>query len=169
MKQYFPALALLAVLPAFAQHGEHMHEERVAHQDPVAERSVEAAPIHLAGAPHEFTKLPDGGVQRVLAKDRRDLHQVMQVREHLREIAKQFRAGDFSMPESVHGEQMPGLEQLKNAKPGILAIEYRDVVGGAELQYRSKDKQMVAAVHKFGAQLAEHGKEAEPAPQLHAK
>jgi hypothetical protein len=56
---------------------------------------------------------------------------------------------------------MPGLAALKAARPGQVAIEYRDVSGGAELRYRTADARLVAALHAwFDAQLSDHGADA---------
>jgi len=38
---------------------------------------------------------------------------------------------------------MPGLAQLKAAKPGEIATSYRDVEGGAELRYRTAEAALV--------------------------
>lgn len=56
---------------------------------------------------------------------------------------------------------MPGLEELRSAKQGQMAIVYRAVDGGAELTYRTSDPMTVAALHKwFDAQLSDHGADA---------
>lgn len=56
---------------------------------------------------------------------------------------------------------MPGLAQLKAAKPGEISIAYRDVKGGAELTYRTRKAELVSALHAwFDAQLSDHGADA---------
>jgi hypothetical protein len=83
------------------------------------------------------------------------------VRQHLRDIQTQFLKGDFSGPSHIHGNEMPGLAELKAAKPGHVTIEYKDVVGGAELTYRTADANLVSALHSwFDAQLSDHGADA---------
>ena len=147
------ALALLAV-PAWAQ-------DDATRQAEVARRGVAVMPFQLDATMHVFTTTSDGGVQRVVAKDPSATEQVRLVREHLRELSQRFPRGDFAGPTHIHGAAMPGLAQLKAARPGTLAVEYRDIEGGAELTYRSAVPQLVHAVHQwFGAQLADHGKHA---------
>ena len=51
---------------------------------------------------------------------------------------------------------MPGLAELKAAKPGQIAIAYKDVKGDAELTYKTVDANPVMV----RAQLSEHGKDA---------
>jgi hypothetical protein len=130
-------------------------------QAEVARRGGDVMPFSLAATRHVFTKTAQGGTQRVVARDPRDMAQVKLVREHLHEIQAQFRHGDFSGPAHIHGEDMPGLPELKAAKPGEVAIGYRDVRGGAELAYRTRNPRLVAAIHAwFDAQLSDHGHDA---------
>ena len=118
-------------------------------------------PFSLAATTHVFTKTADGGTQRVVAKQASDATQVKLVREHLHEIQAQFLKGGFSGPEHIHGQQMPGLAELKAAKPGQVSIDYKSVTGGAELKYRTSNSDLVKALHTwFDAQLSDHGSDA---------
>ena len=91
-------------------------------------------PFSLKATTHIFTKSRDGSTQRIIAKDGSDARQIQRLREHLHAIQAQFQRGDFSWPSHIHGSDMPGLAQLKAAKPGEIASSYRDVDGGAELR-----------------------------------
>jgi hypothetical protein len=56
---------------------------------------------------------------------------------------------------------MPGLTDLKAAKPGQVAIDYEDVEGGAELRYRTTDDKLVNALHaRFYARPSDHAADA---------
>ena len=137
-------------------------------QADVAERGKDVMPFSLKDTTHVFTKTSDGGIQRVVVKDVTNADQTKLVRAHLREIEQQFRKGDFSGPSHIHGKDMPGLDALRRAKPGQIAIAYRNVDGGAELAYRTSDLKMVAALHKwFDAQLSDHGADAMEGHQHH--
>lgn len=130
-------------------------------QAQVAQRGAEVMPFALAVTTHIFTKTASGGVQQVIAKDAADDRQAELVREHLRDMRARFLAGDFSGPAHIHGQDMPGLARLQAARPGQLSIVYREVPGGAELEYRSHDTGLIAALHDwFDAQLADHGADA---------
>ncbi len=118
-------------------------------------------PFNLMATTHIFTKTAEGGAQRVVAKNAADAEQVTLVREHLHEIQQQFLQGDFSGPAHIHGQDMPGLDTLRSAKPGQMAIDYREVDGGAELTFRTSDPVLVGALHQwFDAQLFDHGPDA---------
>jgi hypothetical protein len=130
-------------------------------QADVARRGADVMPFSLAATQHVFTKTSDGGTQRVIARKASDTAQVKLVREHLREIEAQFRRGDFAGPAHIHGENMPGLAELKAAQPGEIAIRYRDVPAGGELAYRTANPALVTALHAwFDAQLSDHGHDA---------
>ncbi len=132
-----------------------------ARQAAVARRGADVMPFSLAATQHVFTKTDGGGVQRVVARQPSDAAQVKLVRQHLREIEAQFRAGNFAGPAHIHGADMPGLVELKSAPAGAVAISYRDVPAGGELSYRSADGALVTALHAwFDAQLADHGHDA---------
>jgi hypothetical protein len=158
MKKFVVAIGLLAAFPVFAQHDHHATHQR---QAEVAARGADVMPFDLAATTHIFTRLQDGGTQRVIAKDSSDAAQIKLVRAHLHDIQRQFQKGDFSGPSHIHGTDMPGLAQLHAARPGQISIDYRDVKGGAELTYRTRDPKLVGALHQwFDAQLSDHGADA---------
>ncbi len=135
-----------------------------ARQNEVAQRGGDVMPFSLAATTHIFTKTKDGGVQQVVAKQT-DPELVALIRQHLAMIAQQFSNGDFAGPEHIHGKNMPGLEELRAVKPGELKINYRDLPNGGEIFYRTKQPQLVVALHQwFDAQLSDHGHDAMAGP-----
>jgi hypothetical protein len=130
-------------------------------QAEVSARGGQVMPFNLQPSVHVFDKTPEGGVQRVLARNPDDTAQVLLIRQHLRDIRAQFLKGDFSGPSHIHGDDMPGLAELRAAQSGQLAIAYRDTPTGAELSYTTTETKLVAALHQwFNAQLADHGPDA---------
>ena len=143
-------------------HAAHMKMmEQMQREAEVAGRGKDVMPFDLSATTHIFTKNAEGGMQQVVVKKAADVKQVNLARAHLKEIREQFLKGDFSGPSHIHGQDMPGLEDLKAAKPGQIAIDYKDVKGGGQLTYKTQDASLVAALHKwFDAQLSDHGKDA---------
>lgn len=140
-------------------HGAHMASGQ--RQADVAQRGRDVMPFSLAATTHIFTKTTLGGVQQVVVKNANDTEQVRLTRLHLREIRDQFRRGDFSGPTRIHGQDMPGLAELKASKPGHIAITYKDIPAGAELSYTTENAALVSALQRwFDAQLSDHGKDA---------
>lgn len=153
--------AALAIALALAAGVAPAQTADAARQAEVARRGADVMPFSLAATRHVFTKTSDGGTQRVVARKPSDTAQVKLVRQHLREIETQFRRGDFTGPAHIHGAQMPGLADLESARPGEIAIDYRDVPGGAELAYRTANPALVTALHSwFDAQVSDHGHDA---------
>jgi alpha-acetolactate decarboxylase len=130
-------------------------------QEIVAARGAEVMPFSLDATTHVFRKTKNGGTQQVIAKSTSNVEQIRLIREHLREIEKHFAGGNFSSPAAIHGDAMPGLSVLKQAKPGEIRVRYRELSNGAELQFSSNKLSLIDALHQwFDAQLSDHGKDA---------
>jgi hypothetical protein len=142
------ALAVLfatAILPAQTRQGE------------VAARGAKVMPFDLEQTTHVFQKLDDGGLQKVVVKDPSNKKQIALIQSHLKEESERFRKGDFSDPAKIHGEDMPGLAQLK-AGAAKIDIRYTSLPDGAQIRYTTKDPMLVTALHQwFSAQLSDHG------------
>ena len=129
----------------------------------VAQRGQHVMPFDLKQTRHIFTKNDKGGVQQVIAKDPNNSQQIELIRQHLTKISGEFSHGDFSNPAKIHGKDMPGLAELRTAKPGKLHVQYRELLAGAEISYSAEDPALTTAIHQwFDAQLADHGPDAIP-------
>lgn len=130
-------------------------------QEEVAARGAAVMPFDLEKTVHVFEDRPDGGVQRVIAKAEGDSTQIALIREHLREEAARFEAGDFADPARIHGEDMPGLAELREHGAG-LDVTYADIPQGGRITYSSDDSSLTMAVHDwFAAQRSDHGRHAQ--------
>ena len=97
---------------------------------------------------HRFEALPDGG-RIELQRDVDDPPGVEQIRRHMREIVGAFSAGDFAIPEFVHGmAEVPGTRVMAERRA---VIDYRveDLPRGAAVRIRSDDPAALAAIHEF--------------------
>jgi hypothetical protein len=126
-------------------------------QEEVAARGAKVMPFDLEQTTHVFQKLDDGGLQKVVVKDPSNKKQIALIQAHLKEESEKFRKGDFSDPAKIHGEDMPGLAQLK-AGAAKVDIRYTALPDGAQIRYTTKDSKLVTALHQwFSAQLSDHG------------
>jgi hypothetical protein len=161
MNKLFIATFLLAsfiTAPIYAV--EKADEERL---DEVAERGSHVMPFDLEKTTHVFSKTDNGGIQQVIAKDISDAEQISLIRAHLSKISNEFKQGNFSNPEKVHGADMPGLSELKIAKLGQIKIEYTELPDGAQIGYSTELPQFINAIHQwFDAQLSDHARHAVP-------
>jgi hypothetical protein len=129
--------------------------------DEVAQRGRHVMPFNLEQTTHVFTKTKNGGVQQVIVKDKANTTQIKLIREHLNKISHEVAQGDLSNPAKIHGETMPGLTELRKAKPGQLKIEYKELADGAEIDYATDDITLLKALHQwFDAQLSDHARHA---------
>ncbi|CAI8847227.1 c-type cytochrome [Methylococcus capsulatus] len=125
--------------------------------DEVAKRGARVMPFDLDKTIHVFSKMAQGGIQQVVAKQGTDAEQIRLIRQHLAEIAGKFSRGDFSAPTRIHGEDMPGLAELKRAAPGSLKVKYSILEQGAQIEYSAEDPALVEALHRwFDAQSSDH-------------
>jgi hypothetical protein len=126
-------------------------------QAEVAKRGTKVMPFDLEQTTHVFQKLDDGGLQKVVAKDASNTKQIALIQGHLKEESEKFRNGDFSDPAKIHGEDMPGLADLKTGARKI-DVRYTALRNGAQIRYTAKDPKLVMALHQwFSAQLSDHG------------
>jgi hypothetical protein len=151
-------LFVLALSPsAFAQDAS---PERL---EEITQHGMQVMPFDLKQTRHIFTKTGTGGVQQVIARNPSNTQQVELIRQHLSKISQEFSHGDFSNPAKIHGQDMPGLAELRKAKQGQLHVDYKALKDGAEITYSSDDPGLIAAIHQwFDAQLADHGSDAMP-------
>lgn len=135
--------------------------EQVQRQAEVSKLGREVMPFTLAATTHIFAKSETGGTRQVVAKAAGDETQIQLIRQHLQDIRAQFLKGDFSGPTHIHGQNMPGLAELKEVEPGQFSIDFNDLKDGAELIYKTSEAKIVVALHKlFDAQLSDHGRDA---------
>jgi len=154
-------MLLLALCAGFAAQAAPAEPAPPARQAEVAARGAQVMPFALEATSHLFTKNRNGGLQQVLVRDPLDKEQLGLVRSHLREIAGHFQAGDFSAPARIHGDAMPGLAQLKQARPGEITVHYKELRNGAQIRYATSNPALVPVLHQwFDAQLSDHGADA---------
>jgi hypothetical protein len=153
--------ASLVLVAACGQDGDDASDR----QAEVAERGAGVMPFDLDATTHRFEPLDDGLLQTVVADDPADADQVALVRDHLTDEAERFAGGDFDDPASIHGDQMPGLDDLRAGFDEIDVV-YAEVPDGATITYTTADADLVAALHDWAeAQVTDHGDHAEHVDQ----
>lgn len=164
--KYAPVISLgLLLVSASVFAAESADSERV---EEVQQSSREVVPYSLDQTLQSFTKTVHGGVQHVVVKPTADKEQVKLIQEHLRELTNQFRKGNFSATQRVHGADMPGLAQLKKAALDDIRYEYESLPNGAQIHFSTEYPQYVQALHEwFDAQRSDHGSAEVPEHMQH--
>jgi len=97
---------------------------------------------------HHFRLYKDGGAVEVAAKDPADTSSIGQIRDHLKQQAKNFAAGAFAAPQHTHGEMPPGVDTMARLRSKI-RYDFKSPEGGGRLRITTADAQALAAVHDF--------------------
>lgn len=126
-------------------------------QAQVDRNGAKVMPFDLTRTTHVFIDADTGGREVVTANDPTDVQQIDSIRSHLKGLVTRFSSGDFSDPAAIHGDDMPGLAQLR-AGYGRIEFTYEEQPDGAALNYRTSDPVMVSVLHTWcAAQRGDHG------------
>lgn len=119
------------------------------------ERGRMAMGVDQYTSAHKFDLMSDGG-RIQLQRDNDDSLGVAQIRAHMKLIQHAFQAGDFSTPEFVHAQEMPGT-RVMSKKRAAITYSYADLPRGGEVRLISADPEAISAIHEFlKAQRNEH-------------
>jgi hypothetical protein len=129
-------------------------------QRDVARRGAEVMPFDLEATTHHFEPVDDGLVETVVADDPSGpggAEQAELVRQHLVDEAELFARGDYDDPAAIHGDDMPGLAELR-AGAADIRVTYQPIEAGGRIRYTTASPALVDALHRWGeAQTADHG------------
>jgi hypothetical protein len=130
-----------------------MHAQQVAQVD---ERHEHATGLPKSGVEHHFLTLPEGGTIRLEVKDATRTADRDRVRTHLKDIARAFAAGDFSMPTRIHAQTPPGALTM-TARKDAIRYAFSETPRGGLVTIATGDPVALAAVHEFlRFQVADH-------------
>ena len=114
----------------------------------VQERGKDVMGVDQYTSAHVFEDLPDGGRIVLDRDDPSDSAGIATIRAHMREVAADFRAGDFTKPFAVHAMTVPGTAEMERRRAQI-DYQASDRPRGAEVRITTTDSAAVAAVHAF--------------------
>jgi hypothetical protein len=161
MRTSLTILAIAAVAAACARHDERGPAAATAADDSARFAAVQTRGRSVMGvdqytSAHVFEDLPDGGRIVLDRADAADTAGIATIRRHMREVADDFRRGDFAKPFRVHAQQVPGTDAMARRRDAI-TYTVVDRPRGAEVDIHTTDSAAVAAVHAFLAfQRSDH-------------
>lgn len=118
-------------------------------------RGASAMGVDQYTSSHVFESLPDGG-RIVLQRDSVDAAGTAQIRDHMRDIASRFAAGDFAIPGFVHAQAVPGTAVM-SARKSLISYTADTLPRGGQVRLLTKDSAAIAAIHEFLAfQRSDH-------------
>jgi hypothetical protein len=123
-------------------------QDQAQHKAGMDHRGNQAMGFDQANIRHTFATSDRGGTIEVIAKAASDAATIAQIRSHLREIAKLFKAGDFSKPVFIHAQNPPGAATMK-ARRSDIDYRFDEVPAGGKLTVTSSNAEAVAAIQSF--------------------
>ena len=122
----------------------------------VQTRGAAVMGVNQYDSQHVFEDLPNGGRIVLERQDSTDSAGIAMIRQHMWEVAADFRAGNFRKPFRVHGRAVPGTDVMA-ARHTALSYVVVDRPRGAEVRITTGDSAALAAVHAFLAfQRSDH-------------
>ena len=151
----------LGVIPLVAVQHSSMpagmsHEDHKKQMAEMKQRGDAAMGFDQDKVRHHFLLTPNGGVIEVSVNGEAGAATLLQIREHLQSISKQFTAGDFKSPLATHAEAPAGVSVMMDRKDRI-RYAYEETPYGAKVVINTKDRKARTAVHDFlRYQIREH-------------
>jgi hypothetical protein len=122
-----------------------LHDE---HLVAVNKRGASAMGFSQEKTRHHFSLETKGGVIEVVTVDVLEIETRESVRAHLKQIARSFAAGDFSIPTAVHAQRPPGISEMKRLRSDI-KYQYQETDKGAKVRIQTGLPGAINAIHDF--------------------
>lgn len=100
------------------QQPQHEHSMQDMHHQEVSRGDMAMGFSHMKTT-HHFRLSPSGGSIEVQANDPTDTVSRDQIRRHLEQLPKSFKAGNFSAPVETHGRVPPGVPTMQELRSDI--------------------------------------------------
>lgn len=141
-------------MPPGMSHGAHLAQMKK--DADMKKRGAAAMGFDQSATTHHFGLTTSGGFIQVEGNDRKDAANRDAIRTHLKEIAGEFAAGDFSKPFMTHAEIPPGVATMQRMKAAI-QFRYEETALGARVRIVTSDAAALQGVHAFlRYQITEH-------------
>jgi hypothetical protein len=119
-----------------------------AHHREMLKRGATAMGFDQERTTHHFLLFEDGGAIDVSLKESTDTTTLRAVRRHLQQLPELFKAGDFAKPALTHAQVVPGTAEMTRRRE-LIVYEYLETPSGGRVQIVTRDRDALAAVHKF--------------------
>jgi hypothetical protein len=141
-------------MPPGMSHEEHL--KQLQKEAEVKERGAVAMGFDQDATTHHFVLTKEGGRIEVTVKDPSDRANLTAIRAHVAQIANAFANGDFGAPLATHGEEPPGVAEMRTLR-GSIRYQYDDAPNGGRLVIATASANGQAAIHAFlQYQIREH-------------
>jgi hypothetical protein len=133
-------------MPPGMSHDEHLRQ--IQKDADLKRRGAQAMGFDQDATAHHFRLTPSGGVIEVSANDPTDGTSRRQIRDHLKEIADEFRRGVFVKPFATHAEVPPGVQVMQRLRQRII-YTFEETPTGALVRIETRGAEALRAVQDF--------------------
>ena len=145
-------LALTILMSPAAIAAQHTHSSHAA-MDACGSKAMG---FDQSRATHHFVLTADGGRIEIDANDKADAGTRDRIAKHLEGISRQFKAGDFAIPQETHGEVPPGVAAMTALRADI-DYKFEAAPLGGRLNITTRSTEAIEAVHAYlRYQIKEH-------------
>ena len=97
---------------------------------------------------HHFMSTSTGGRIIIVALNSSDTQTILQIRDHVADIEKEFSEGDFTKPFFIHDRQVPGTDVMAEKKD-LIRYSVEQLSEGAVLTLTTGDAELIQAIQQF--------------------
>ena len=97
---------------------------------------------------HEFSSTNDGGQIKISALYKDDNQTISEIRNHTRDIQKDFTEGNFTKPFYIHAQSVPGTDSMSKSKDQI-QYQIQDVRNGSILLLITHNSSLIDSINEF--------------------
>jgi hypothetical protein len=142
----------LPVFAAFHDHNKSLHSN-YSHADAsnvtaMLERGNVAMGFDQNKISHQFITTSNGGIIKITALDSKDNQTIAQIKNHVKEIQKEFAEGNFTKPFFIHAQVVPGTD-IMNLKRDLIEYRIEDIENGSSLILVANDGDLINAINQF--------------------
>lgn len=145
MRSTVTTMAIAALVSACAAPKQPSGDSAYAE---VQRRGATVMGVDQYSSQHVFESLPDGGRIMLERDDAADTAAIRTIRAHMRDVATDFRDGNFSKPFQVHAMEVSGTAVMSRLR-GAITYTVKDLPRGAQVRLTTSDSAAVTAIHEF--------------------
>ncbi|HKZ62190.1 MAG TPA: hypothetical protein VJZ68_07240 [Nitrososphaera sp.] len=97
---------------------------------------------------HHFMSTSTGGRIMIVALNSSDTQTILQIKDHVADIEKEFSEGNFTKPFFIHDQQVPGTDVMAEKKD-LIRYSVEQLSEGAVLTLTTDDAELIQAIQQF--------------------
>lgn len=123
-------------------HSQMDHMNMNMNQAEMLKRGDIAMEFNQSKISHQFVITPDGGEIKISALDSNDNQTISQIKNHVKNIQKEFSAGDFNRSSFIHATNVPGADVMTDKKD-LIDYSIVEMNNGSSLILKTNDTEVI--------------------------